>query len=129
MSKQPSHPFIGFVVKQMDIIHDLLATEPGQALTGMLKLIHVCDQKVRTKETWIELEENLRITSKDRFSLSGEFPMDTENKLAAFDSLMLFSYLDFYSQLWGVLWDAGYMDERTFGRSLEELRDLQKEEE
>lgn len=114
MSKQPSHPFIGFVVKQIDEIYELMAYDPGSSPSAMLKFIHICGPDVRMKETWKDLEQELRNTVKDRMGIQGEFPMDTENKKASFDGLMIFSYLDFLSRLTAIVWEAGYFNEMTF---------------
>jgi len=114
-NREASHPYIGFVVNELKEIFYLMDTgQSGTALANMMKLLHSVDPRARKKEDWENLDSDLYKAAQARRSVDDTDPLVLQTKLAAFDYEFHYSYLGLYSRLWLIMWENGYMYEKTF---------------
>jgi hypothetical protein len=114
MSKSATHPYIGFLVGEMKEILYLINQNPGLALENMIMILHSVDLRARQKGNWSELDSELFKAYQGRKSIRNSDPTIQHSQIMKYDHDSHKGYIGCYSKLWQVLWDNGYMDERTY---------------
>ena len=109
-----NHPFINMAVKGMETIAVLLGLNPGVALSNMFTLLHSVEPDVRETDSWVDLDKEVLKTLEARETIFESDPMILESKQNLYDIKRRGLYRRYYSRLWAILWDAGYMSDKTF---------------
>ena len=120
-SQGATHPYIGFLVGVMKDISILLDSgQPGIALKDMYKILHSVEEGARNKENWKNLHKETYGAITARRRVRDSDPVVLRSKLDSFDYTYEDGYFDLWSKLWLILWDNGYMHEKTFFEGLKQ---------
>jgi len=132
-AQPPSHPFIGFIVGEMQNTYYLMGQgQCGIALENMIKLLHSVDPEARKKQNWKDLDSDLYKTMQARRSVEDTDPLVLQTRLASFDYDYYRGYVGLYSRLWLIFWDNKYLYQMTYmgvipASMLEKKRDVPEE--
>lgn len=114
-SRGATHPYIGFIVGELKEVGELLgAGYKGPALAKMVILLHSVGPDARETTLWIELEAYLKKTVDMRRAVKDTDPLVLQAKQDAFDYKFDAGFKAGLSKLWLIMWENGYMYQKTF---------------
>lgn len=115
MSQRAQHPYIGFLVRNLNDVELLLESDnAGLALDRMYDLLHSVELKARQNKSWGHIDTYLEDTIRKRRSVRNNDERVLLTMQSKFDHESYWEYKKLKSAIWLIMWESGYMNENTF---------------